>query len=158
LSIRIVFLGSPEFAVPGLRALVADPSLEVVLVVAQPDRPSGRGRRLTSTPIARAAAELGIDVFQPVGLRDEARVQRLREARPDVLIVVAYGELLRRKVLELAARRMSTVVAAALSWSITDPGRDPGRRSGDRHVNHQTRPQPRRRPAHRSATTGHNTR
>jgi methionyl-tRNA formyltransferase len=99
--LRAVFLGSPAFAVPSLVALARHNNIEVPLVVTQPDRPAGRGRTLTPPAVKTAALELGLPVYQPESLRDDEAVQPLREATPDLLIVVAYGELLRRKVLEL---------------------------------------------------------
>lgn len=98
---RVVFLGSPAFAVPSLVSLATHDKIEVSLVVTQPDRPAGRGRTLTPPPVKTAALELGMPVFQPETLRDADAVQVLRDAQPDVLLVVAYGELLRRSVLEL---------------------------------------------------------
>jgi methionyl-tRNA formyltransferase len=99
--VRIVFLGTPQFAVPTLRALSAAADLDVQLVVTQPDRPAGRGRRLGSPPVKVAAEQLGLTVFQPSTLRDADNVARIAEVRPDVLVVVAYGELLRRVVLAM---------------------------------------------------------
>ena len=96
-----MFLGSPAFAVPSLVSLAEHDNIEVALVVTQPDRPAGRGRSLTAPPVKVAALELGIPVFQPETLRDDDAVQILRDAAPDLLIVVAYGELLRRNVLDL---------------------------------------------------------
>jgi methionyl-tRNA formyltransferase len=99
--LRVVFLGSPAFAVPSLVRLADHDKIDVALVVTQPDRPAGRGRALTQPAVKRAAIERGLPVYQPESLRDDADVQPLRDAKPDVLIVVAYGELLRRNVLEL---------------------------------------------------------
>lgn len=98
---RVVFLGSPAFAVPSLNALATDDNIEVTLVVTQPDRPAGRGRTLTPPAVRTAALELGIPCYQPASLRDDDAVQPLRDAKPVLVIVVAYGELLRRNVLEL---------------------------------------------------------
>ena len=100
---RVVFLGSPAFAVPSLAALAEHDKVEVALVVTQPDRPAGRGRTTTPPPVKRAALDLGLPVYQPPTLRDDDAVEPLRDVQPDVLIVVAYGELLRRNVLELTA-------------------------------------------------------
>lgn len=99
--IRIVFLGTPTFAVPTLRALLADPGLIVPLVVTQPDRPSGRGRRLAASPVKAVAEERGIPVFQPERLRGPEAVERLRAASPDLLVIAAYGQILRQAVLDL---------------------------------------------------------
>ncbi|HEC23067.1 MAG TPA: methionyl-tRNA formyltransferase [Chloroflexi bacterium] len=99
---RVVFLGTPDFAVPSLKALVMHPELEVVGVVTQPDRPAGRGRGIRKSPVKRTAEELGLPVFQPETLRDPEAVEHLRRWSPDVLVVVAFGQILRRPVLELA--------------------------------------------------------
>ena len=97
----MVFLGSPAFAVPSLISLAEHEKIDIPLVVTQPDRPAGRGRRLTPPPIKTAALERGIPVHQPASLRDEMSVEPIRAEEPDLLVVVAYGELLRRNVLEL---------------------------------------------------------
>lgn len=99
---RIVFLGSPAFAVPSLAALIADERFEIPLVVSQPDRPAGRGRKLTPPPVAAFATESGIPLFQPESLKSDDAVERLRLVEPDLLLVVAYGEILRKNVLTLA--------------------------------------------------------
>ncbi|HET8697894.1 MAG TPA: methionyl-tRNA formyltransferase [Gammaproteobacteria bacterium] len=94
---RIAFAGTPEFAVPALRAVAAS-GARVPLVLTQPDRPAGRGRRLAPSPVKAAALELGIDVLQPPTLRVPGVLERLGPA-PDLLVVVAYGLLLPRAVL-----------------------------------------------------------
>lgn len=96
---RIVFLGSPNFAVPALHSLAASDDIVVSLVVTQPDRPAGRSRALTPPPVKLAATELGLPIMQPETLRDAPALDELRAAAPDLLVVVAYGELLRRDVL-----------------------------------------------------------
>ncbi len=85
-----------------MRSLFAHAQIEIPLVVTQPDRPAGRGRRLSPPPVKRAALELGLPVYQPESLREQAHVESLRAVNPDLLVVVAYGEILRRHVLELA--------------------------------------------------------
>jgi len=94
-ALRVVFAGTPAFAVPSLMALLDAPGMDVVGVVSQPDRPAGRGMRLTPSPVRQAAAEAGLEVITPARLRgnDEA-LAWLREKRPDVLVVVAFGMLL----------------------------------------------------------------
>jgi methionyl-tRNA formyltransferase len=99
--LRVVFLGSPAFAVPSLIQLAEHDNIDVRLVVTQPDRPAGRGRSLTPPRVKTTALELGLPVHQPETLRDDSAVEPLRDAAPDLLVVVAYGELLRRNVLEL---------------------------------------------------------
>jgi methionyl-tRNA formyltransferase len=89
-------------AVPSLKSLHADADIDLTLVVTQPDRSAGRGRKLTPPPVKVAAESLGIDMMQPETLRDEAAVAQIASTQPDLLVVVAYGEILRRPVLEMA--------------------------------------------------------
>jgi methionyl-tRNA formyltransferase len=100
--VRVVFLGSPEFAVPSLEALAAHREISVELVVTQPDRPSGRGRLLTPPAVGLAAMRLGLPLYQPGSLREPDAAAQLLARRPHLLVVVAYGEILRQNVLELA--------------------------------------------------------
>ncbi len=97
---RAVFMGTPEFAVPSLRALV-EAGYDIVGVVTQPDRPAGRGRRLLAPAVKEAALTLGLPVLQPQTLRRPEIIQELRELSPDVMIVAAYGEILRPEVLSI---------------------------------------------------------
>jgi methionyl-tRNA formyltransferase len=92
-------MGTPEFAVPSLEALAK--RFEVVGVYTQPDKPVGRGQELRPTPIKAKALELGIPVFQPLKLSLPGEFEKLQELRPDVIVVVAYGQILRRNVLDL---------------------------------------------------------
>jgi len=102
MAISVVFLGSPAFAVPSLRALASDARFTIPLVVTQPDRPAGRGRQPRPPAVKEAALELGLPVFQPETLRDPDAVEQLATVAPDVMVVVAYGEILRQVVLDLA--------------------------------------------------------
>ncbi len=97
---RIVFFGSPLFAVPVLEALRAG-GHEVVLVVSQPGKPVGRKAEITDPPIASLAKSLGMHVFQPSTLKDDVAVARLADARADVFVVAAYGKILAQRVLDL---------------------------------------------------------
>jgi methionyl-tRNA formyltransferase len=97
---RIIFAGSPDFAVPALQGLVAGPH-KVVAVLTQPDRPAGRGRKLTPSPVKAAAVEADLMVLQPETLRDVTVQQQLARLKPDLMIVVAYGLLLPVEVLRL---------------------------------------------------------
>jgi methionyl-tRNA formyltransferase len=94
---RIAFAGTPEFAVPSLRAIVAT-GASVPLVLTQPDRPAGRGRRLTPSPVKELAVELGLPLAQPATLREPSAI--LQRERPDLMVVVAYGLLLPRALLD----------------------------------------------------------
>ena len=97
---RIVFGGTPDVAIPSLDAL-AESHHELAAVVTRPDAPSGRGKRLTASPVARRAAELGLEVLKPQRPRDEEFVNRLIELAPDSCPVVAYGALLPQRVLDI---------------------------------------------------------
>jgi methionyl-tRNA formyltransferase len=100
--VRIVFAGTPEVAVPSLDALVRSRH-EVVGVVSRPDAPSGRGKKLTASPVAARAADLGIQTLKPVRPRDDDFVAQLEEIAPDCCPVVAYGALLPQRVLDIPA-------------------------------------------------------
>lgn len=92
-------MGTPEFAVPSLQALLA--TQNVVGVITQPDRPSGRGRQLKPSPVKVAAQAAGIPVYQPRSLRHEEAAAPLRAWQPDVIVVAAFGQILRQHVLQL---------------------------------------------------------
>ena len=97
----IVFCGTPDFAVPSLRALVESGLFDVRLVITQPDRPVGRSGRAIPPPMKKAAIDLGIEVWQPAKLNAQIEEENYKAAeRPDFLVVVAYGQLLSSKVLE----------------------------------------------------------
>jgi methionyl-tRNA formyltransferase len=90
---RVVFLGTPEFAIPSLRELIGS-RYEVVAVFTQPDRPAGRGQRLHASPVKTLAQELGIPVFTPERLRNEENRRVVEGLAPDFIVVVAYGQIL----------------------------------------------------------------
>jgi len=95
----VVFLGTPEFAVPSLEALLG--ASEIVAVVTRPDRPRGRGLRVAPPPVAEIATRYALEVLQPASLRDPAFLRRLRDLAPDLLVAVAYGRLIPPAVLEI---------------------------------------------------------
>lgn len=96
---NIIFAGTPEFSVPPLQALLASEH-RVIAVYTQPDRPAGRGRKLTASPVKRLAQERSIPVFQPVNFKGESDLARLEGLNADLMIVVAYGLLLPQRVLD----------------------------------------------------------
>lgn len=97
---RVVFMGTPEFAVPSLEQLIKD-GHQVVGVFAQPDKPKGRGYKLAAPPVKEAALAHEIPVFQPAKMRDGEALGILRELKPEVIVVVAYGKILPKEILEL---------------------------------------------------------
>ena len=118
---RIIFAGSPEFAVPTLNALL-NSGHEVVAVLTQPDRPSGRGRTLRPGPVKVVAAAAGLPVLQPVSLKDPAVQERLRDLAPDLMVVVAYGMLLPESVLAIPPAGCINVHASLLPrWRGASP-------------------------------------
>ena len=99
MALRIVFAGTPGFAVPCLRAAAGRG--EVVAVYTQPDRPSGRGRQLAASPVKVEALARGLPVFQPENFKSAAAREQLRELKPDLMVVVAYGLILPQSVLDI---------------------------------------------------------
>ena len=100
---RVVFMGTPEFAVPSLEQLIND-GHEVVGVFAQPDKPKGRGYKLAAPPVKEAALAHNIPVYQPEKMRDGEALAILKELNPEVIVVVAYGKILPKDILELPAK------------------------------------------------------
>jgi len=98
--LKIIFAGTPDFAVPSLQSLIDSPH-EILAVYTQPDRPAGRGRKLTASPVKQCAEQAGIVVEQPESLRDEGAQQRLAAYQADIMVVVAYGQLLPSVVLAM---------------------------------------------------------
>lgn len=110
---KILFWGTPDFAVPSLRAL-DDEGFDVVGVVTQPDRPAGRGRKLTPSPVKQVALEAGFPVLTPDRPRGEDFMDQVRALDPDISVVVAYGHILRPEVLELPPMGSINVHASLL--------------------------------------------
>ncbi|PWV64603.1 methionyl-tRNA formyltransferase [Plasticicumulans acidivorans] len=113
MSSRIIFAGTPEFAVPCLEALLAC-GHALAAVYTQPDRPAGRGRALAASPVKQCAAAAGVPVYQPVSLRNAAAQAELAALRPDLLVVVAYGLILPQAVLDIPPRGCVNVHASLL--------------------------------------------
>ncbi len=110
---RIVFMGTPDFAVPSLQSLVKA-GYEVVGVFTQPDRPAGRGKKLKPSPVKVAAEELGLAVFQPHKIKTPEAIHQLRDLAPDSIIVVAYGQILSKEILQLPTKGCINVHASLL--------------------------------------------
>ncbi|MCC6407138.1 MAG: methionyl-tRNA formyltransferase [Planctomycetes bacterium] len=110
---RVVFFGSPPFAVPVFERLAAS-AHRVLALVTLPDKPQGRGQRVAESPLVAAAAARGIEVLQPANPHDEAFLARLRELAPDVLVVASYGVIMKSVLLELAPHGALNVHASLL--------------------------------------------
>ena len=100
--LKIIYAGTPDFAVPALNALI-NSEHEVVAVYTQPDRPAGRGRKLQFGPVKQVAVDAGIPVEQPLSLKDEVVQQTLKAYQADVMVVAAYGLILPQVVLDMPA-------------------------------------------------------
>jgi methionyl-tRNA formyltransferase len=131
--LRIVFMGSPEFAVPTLRVVAAVE--EVIAVVTQPDKPAGRGQKLVEPAVKRYALERGLPVLQPARARDPGFIEELRALAPDVAVVVAYGKILPQAVLDIPRLGCLNVHgsllpryrgAAPVQWAVINGERETG--------------------------------
>jgi methionyl-tRNA formyltransferase len=112
--LRVIFAGTPEFAIPSLQALIDHPAVEVVAVYSQPDRKAGRGRKLMPTPIKQAALENNIAVQTPINFKDNTDKQILAGYQADLMVVAAYGLLLPRSVLDIPTYGCINVHASLL--------------------------------------------
>ena len=111
---RIVFMGTPDFAVGSLQALCESGKHEIVGVVTQPDRPKGRGNKMLMTPVKEYALEQGLTVYQPQKVKTSEFVQTLRELQPELIVVAAFGQFLSREILELPPHGCINVHASLL--------------------------------------------
>ena len=105
---RIVFMGSPRFAVPSLEALVAD-GYDVAAVYTQPDRPAGRGRGIIEPAVKEAALKMSLPVVQQAGLRSAGALEELRDFQPEVIVICAFGQILPQAVLDIPPRQCLNV-------------------------------------------------
>ena len=125
---KIIFMGTPDFSVGTLEALV-DAGHDVCLAVTQPDKPKGRGKEMQPTPVKEAAERHGIPVYQPKKIRDPQCVEELKKYQADVMVVIAFGQILPRAILELTPYGCINVHAsllpkyrgaAPIQWSIIE--------------------------------------
>ena len=131
---RVVFMGTPDIAATCLKQILAD-GFDVVGVYTQPDRPKGRGMKLTASPVKETALAAGIPVFQPESFREEETVETLRQLRPDICAVVAYGRILPQKVLDVPTLGCINIHASILpryrgsapyQWAVLDGLKETG--------------------------------
>jgi len=125
---KVIFMGTPDFSVGTLEALV-DAGHEVVLVVTQPDKPKGRGKEMQFTPVKTSALKYNIPVFQPKKVREPKCIEELRKYEADIMVVVAFGQILPKEILEMTPYGCVNVHAsllpkyrgaAPIQWSIID--------------------------------------
>ena len=131
---RIVFMGTPDFSVPALKAL-AEAGHQVIAVVTQPDKPKGRGKEVQMTPVKIQAMEYGIPVYQPAKVREASFVEVLKGLEADVYVVIAFGQILPKAVLELPKYGCINIHAsllpkyrgaAPIQWCVIDGERETG--------------------------------
>ena len=110
---RIIFMGTPDFACPTLQTLL-DRKEDVVAVFTQPDRPKGRGHKLLPTPVKELAISHSIPVYQPLKVRAPEVIEQIRELKPDIIIVIAFGQILPKALLDIPAQGCVNVHASLL--------------------------------------------
>lgn len=114
---KLIFMGTPDFSVPCFKHLLTCPDMEILAVITQPDKPAGRGKKLTPSPIKSVALEAGIPVFTPTRLRtDEAVIQTLEALAPDYIVTIAFGQILPLKVLNIPRGGTVNVHASLLPY------------------------------------------
>lgn len=131
---KIIFMGTPDFAAASLEALIASKH-EIMAVVTQPDKPKGRKGELTPSPVKTIAVEKGIKVYQPVRVREQEFVEILRGYNPDVIIVVAFGQIIPESILEIPKYGCVNIHgsllpkyrgAAPIQWAVLDGEKETG--------------------------------
>lgn len=131
---KVLFMGTPDFAVPTLERLVSD-GHHLVGVITQPDRPKGRGKKVTAPPVKVKALELELPVYQPLKVKDPEFVEVIKNLKPDVIVVVAFGQILSKAILEIPRYGCINVHAsllpkyrgaAPIHWSVIDGEKETG--------------------------------
>ena len=131
---KIIFMGTPDFSVGTLEALIAA-GHEITLVVSQPDKPKGRGHELQPTPVKEAALKHGLPVYQPKKVRDPEVIGKLRETEADVIVVIAFGQIIPKAILEMKQYGCINVHAsllpkyrgaAPIQWAVIDGEKESG--------------------------------
>jgi methionyl-tRNA formyltransferase len=101
MPLRIVFCGTPAFAVPSLRQLIAQPDFQIAGVITQPDRPRGRGGEISVSPVKKIALEAGVPVYQPERIKEEAAQEYFKNVAPDVVVIIAYGQIIPARLIAI---------------------------------------------------------
>lgn len=131
---KIVFMGTPDFAVPSLKALY-DGGHSIDLVISQMDKPKGRGKKLKYTPVKESALELGLEVYQPENINHREAIEKIKEINPDFIVVVAYGQILKKEILDIPKYGCYNVHAsllpkyrgaAPINWAIINGEKETG--------------------------------
>ena len=134
-AIRIVFCGTPEFAVPTLQRLIAEPGFAIEAVISQPDRPRGRGQQVASSPVKEVALEAGLYVYQPETIKSDSAYEFFKRLQPDAVVIIAYGQIIPPRLIEIprlgwinlhASLLPKYRGAAPLNWAILNGERRTG--------------------------------
>lgn len=132
---KIVFMGTPDFAVPNLEMLYKNENYNIELVVTQGDKKRGRGKKIKFPPVKEKALELGLEVYQPENINSEDSIKKIRDIAPDFIIVVAFGQILRKDILSIPKYGCINVHAsllpkyrgaAPINWAIIDGEKNTG--------------------------------
>ena len=131
---KIVFMGTPDFSVNALENIVKA-GHDVVGVITQPDKPKGRGGKMQYTPVKEKALELGLDVYQPQRVKETEFIEKLKEMNPDAIVVIAFGQILPKAILDMPKYGCINVHAsllpkyrgaAPIQWSVIDGEKETG--------------------------------
>ena len=131
---KVVFMGTPDFSVGTLEALV-EAGYEITGVVTQPDKPKGRGKQMMPTPVKEAAEKHGLPVYQPRRVRDAEAIEEIRKMEPDVIVVVAFGQIIPKEILDMPKYGCINVHAsllpkyrgaAPIQWAVIDGEKESG--------------------------------
>jgi methionyl-tRNA formyltransferase len=134
-NMKIVFMGTPDFAVPNLEILYENIDFDIELVISQGDKKRGRGKKLQFPPVKEKALDLGLDVYQPEDVNSEESIEKIRKIAPDFIIVVAFGQILKKEILSIPKYGCINVHAsllpkyrgaAPINWAIIDGEKETG--------------------------------
>jgi methionyl-tRNA formyltransferase len=128
-AMRLVFCGTPEFAVPSLRSLLSDSFFSVEAVVTQPDRPRGRGQAVSASPVKQVALEAGAHVYQPESVKSDSAYEFFKQVSPDAVVIIAYGQIIPQRL--ISAPRLGWINlhasllpkyrgAAPINWAVVN--------------------------------------
>ena len=132
---RVVFMGTPDFAVPSFNKLMENNNYDVVLALCQPDKPKGRSKKLVAPEIKESALKCGVEVYQPISLKNEEAVEYIASFEPDFIVVAAYGKILPKAVLDIPKKACVNVHgsllpkyrgAAPIQWAVLNGEKQSG--------------------------------
>ncbi len=135
MALRLVFCGTPEFALPSLRRILTDKNFQIEAVITQPDRPRGRGQHVTASPVKEFALESGLHLYQPEKIRSESAETFFKRIAPDVVVIIAYGQIIPQTLIDIprlgwinlhASLLPKYRGAAPINWAIVNGEKESG--------------------------------